>query len=171
MKFLIKESTAYPFIDSQEIIGNIIENDLKESLELILKEISILEEHLLIAARNHSVEIFFILYKHVKANNLKINYKKLFISYFSFKEETEKDLKIIKELLQYVTKGEVITILSGEFSYYYANQKTRPEYCISFKYLLEKLLTDKKNYHYLNKIFSFQMMNDNSKNVECLFKK
>ena len=157
--FLIKNSTAFPFSNHEVIVDNIVRYNLSKALLIILPKISILNEHLFTAARSHCSESFLILLETAKERNLKINYKNIFICYFSNIEELNNDVEIIKSIIDYIEEKEAIRVL------------TVMEYTYAFKYLLERILKKEENYFYLNNIFKKQVLRNNPNNVKYLLEK
>ncbi len=119
--YLIKETTAYPFINEDGVVIKfIVENDMNEALNLIIKDINKSNQLISAAVSGYSYKN----YKLLKENfHFKIDYNKLLNSYmYSMLRETEDSLKIINDIIPNISAIEIIEQFKKRGLYYYSKE-------------------------------------------------
>lgn len=170
--YLIKETTAYPFINEENVVIEfIVENDMNEALNLIIKDINKSNQLISVAVRGYSYKN----YKLLKENfPFKIDYNKLLNIYIdSMLRETEDSLKIINDIISNILPVEAIEQLKKRRLYFYydKNSKEISEKQEAFKLLVNHALKDEESYIHLNSLFYNQVMNNYKNNVKYLLTK
>tara|TARA_Y100000588_G_scaffold221434_1_gene235273 strand:- start:11063 stop:12187 length:1125 start_codon:yes stop_codon:yes gene_type:complete len=170
--YLIKKTTAYPFINEDGVVVKfIIENDMNEALNLIIKDINRSDQLISAAVSGYSYKN----YKLLKENfHFKIDYNKLLNAYmYSTLRETEDSLKIINDIIPNISNIEVIEQLKKRRLYFYydKNSKEISEKQEAFKLLIDHSLKDEESYIHLNNLFYNQVKNNYKNNIKYLLTK
>tara|TARA_Y100000034_G_scaffold136034_1_gene210388 strand:- start:9720 stop:10832 length:1113 start_codon:yes stop_codon:yes gene_type:complete len=166
--YLIKETTAYPFINEDGVVIKfIVENDMNEALNLIIKDINKSNQLISAAVSGYSYKN----YKLLKENfHFKIDYNKLLNSYmYSMLRETEDSLKIINDIIPNISAIEIIEQFKKRGLYYYSKEISEKKE--AFKLLIDHALKDEESYIHLNSLFYNQVINDCKNNVKYLLTK
>lgn len=169
--YLIKERIAYPFLNENDIIINLlVENDMYQALKLIIKDINKNHSLLESATIGYSYNCYKLLNKHSK---FKIDYKKLLKIYlYSNKKETEYSQGIVDDLILKISPSDAMDVLLQRSMYYYLNHtKEIMEKRKAFEVVLDYTLKDKENYSNLNKLFNKNSVENYTNNIIYLLSK
>jgi hypothetical protein len=179
LEFYIKELNVLPFTDRDQIIGQIIENNLIKTFNLLIENDTIFYlKDIICICQNHSHKVFEILQKNEKIlNNIKINNndaEDLLISYLYSNSSNDSNIELIKYIYSYINESNLIKIVSSlnrsvEYNHYLRKEDVK-ENNNTFNFLLKKIMKKENNYKYLRKIFYSQVMQDNKNNVNEMFK-